>query len=74
MRDGEPVFSWTYTTLVSCGDFMTHLGDTLVTIEVPETYARRGELRLRGDVNLHPVATLTDGRSVVLVVRRAKSR
>ncbi len=73
IRDGEPTLEWELTTLVNLSRETQILQDVgQVPVEVPQIRTRRGTLRLRSAVNLVPIAELTTGEAVVLVVRRAQ--
>ncbi|MEN8150509.1 MAG: hypothetical protein ABFS86_11845 [Planctomycetota bacterium] len=74
VRDGETVLDFQYSTLSEIRNVSKRRGDVEFPVERPMMVEKRGVLRLRGAVDVMPIGTLTDGRTLVLVVRRAAPR
>ena len=69
-EDGELILDWRYAALRSMERFNASISSAgpQLWIELPDVVGCRGRLPLRDRVNTTPVATLEDGRRIVLVV------
>jgi len=74
IRDGEPVLAFTYSVVTELRKVPREKAGVTFAVERPVRVTKRGVLRLRGAVDVMPIGRLEDGRTVVLVVRRAVPR
>ena len=74
VRGGEQVLDFQYAALTGMQEVVRKRDGVEFPVERPITVTKRGVLHLRGAVDVMPLGTLTEGGTVVLVVRRDAPR